>query len=100
MFLVLSAAIGFISVIFRANRSILLLEPLGYKVSKINAYHSVMICYLANLAFPRLGEIMRCTFIQSYESPFSKTFGTVVTERIVDLVSFGIVFLIALFSKR
>ncbi|HON20774.1 MAG TPA: hypothetical protein PLW70_05530, partial [Bacteroidales bacterium] len=48
VFLVLSAAIGFISVIFRANRSILLLEPLGCKVSKINAYHSVMICYLAN----------------------------------------------------
>ncbi len=101
VFLVLSAAIGFISVIFRANRSILLLEPLGYKVSKINAYHSVMICYLANLAFPRLGEIMRCTFIQSYEKvPFQKTFGTVVTERIVDLVSFGIVFLVALFFEK
>lgn len=97
VFLVISAAIGFISVIFRAFRSIILLEPLGYKVSKINSYHSVMICYIANIAFPRLGEILRCTFIQRYEKvPFQKTFGTVVTERIIDMLSFGLIFLVAL----
>ncbi len=97
IFLIISALIGLISVFLRAGRSILLLEPLGYKISRINSYHSVMICYIANLAFPRLGEVLRCTFIQRYEKvPFQKTFGTVVTERIVDLMSFGIVFLIAL----
>lgn len=97
MFLVISALIGLLSVFIRAFRSILLLEPLGYKVSKKNSYHSVMICYIANLAFPRLGEVLRCTFIQRYEKvPFQKTFGTVVTERIVDMMSFGIVFFIAL----
>jgi uncharacterized protein (TIRG00374 family) len=97
IFLVFSAAIGFISVIFRAFRSIHLLEPLGYNVSKINSYHSVMICYIANIAFPRLGEVLRCTFIQRYEKvPFQKTFGTVVTERIIDMLSFGLVFLFAL----
>ncbi|MDD4210148.1 MAG: lysylphosphatidylglycerol synthase transmembrane domain-containing protein [Bacteroidales bacterium] len=97
IFLVFSAAIGFISVIFRAFRSIQLLEPLGYNVSKINSYHSVMICYIANIAFPRLGEVLRCTFIQRYEKvPFQKTFGTVVTERIIDMLSFGLIFLFAL----
>lgn len=97
IFLIFSAAIGFISVIFRAFRSIQLLEPLGYNVSKINSYHSVMICYIANIAFPRLGEVLRCTFIQRYEKvPFQKTFGTVVTERIIDMLSFGLVFLFAL----
>ncbi len=101
IFLILSAAIAFISVIFRAYRSILLLEPLGYKISKINSYHSIMICYIANLAFPRLGEVVRCSFIQRYEQvPFQKTFGTVVTERIIDLVSFGFVFLLALIFER
>lgn len=97
IFLILSAAIGFISVIFRAFRSIQLIEPLGYNVSKINSYHSVMICYIANIAFPRLGEVLRCTFIQRYEKvPFQKTFGTVVTERIIDMLSFGLIFLFAL----
>lgn len=97
IFLVISALIGLISVFLRAGRSILLLEPLGYNISKINSYHSVMICYIANLAFPRLGEVLRCSFIQRYEKvPFQKTFGTVVTERIVDMMSFGFVLLIAL----
>ena len=97
IFMALSMIIGFLSVVFRALRSILLLEPLGYKVSKTNSYHSVMICYLANLAFPRLGEVLRCTFIQRYERvPFQKTLGTVVTERIIDMICFGLAFLIAL----
>ena len=59
-----------------------------------------MICYLANLAFPRLGEILRCTFIQRYEKvPFQKTLGTVVTERIIDMICFGLVLLFALFLE-
>ncbi|NLJ82085.1 MAG: flippase-like domain-containing protein [Bacteroidales bacterium] len=100
VFLVLSALIAILSVYIRALRSILLLEPLGYKVSKINSYHSIMVCYIANIAFPRLGELLRCTFIQRYEKvPFQKTFGTVITERVVDMLSFGLVFLLALFFE-
>lgn len=100
VFLLFSMIIGLFSVVFRALRSVQLLEPLGYKISKINSYHAVMICYLANLAFPRLGEILRCTFIQRYEKvPFQKTLGTVVTERIIDMICFGLVLLFALFLE-
>ncbi|HOS17430.1 MAG TPA: lysylphosphatidylglycerol synthase transmembrane domain-containing protein [Bacteroidales bacterium] len=101
IFLVFSMIIGLLSVVFRAFRSVILLEPLGYRVSKTNSYHSVMICYIANLAFPRLGEVLRCTFIQRYEKvPFQKTLGTVVTERIIDMICFGLTFIVALLLER
>ena len=63
------------------------LEPLGMKPRFWNSYHSVMIGYLANLAFPRLGEASRCAAMARYERmPFDKLFGTVIAERVADLV--------------
>lgn len=85
IYLILGMILGLISVYLRGLRAIMLIEPLGYKVSKSNAYHSVMICYMANVAIPRLGEILRCTYLQRYEKvPFQKSLGTVITERAVD----------------
>ena len=97
IFLVGGMVLGIISVYLRGLRSIILLEPLGYHVSQSNAYHSVMICYIANLAFPRLGELLRCTYLQTYEKvPFQKNLGTVITERIVDMLLLGLLFLLAI----
>lgn len=93
IYLVLCALIGVFSVVFRSLRSVLMLEPMGYRVRKSNTYHSIMICYLANLAIHRLGEILRCTVMQKYEKvPFQKIGGTVVTERIIDLIICGLMF--------
>lgn len=97
IFLILCLAICFLSVVFRALRSVLMIEPLGHKISKTNSYHAVTICYLANLAFPRLGEVLRCTILQQYEKvPLQKSLGTIVTERIIDLFIFAIL-LVAVF---
>lgn len=87
VFLLASLIIGAFSHYFRSLRSVLLLEPLNYQVRKSMSFFSVMVCYLANLAFPRLGEVLRCTFLQQYERvPFQKTLGTVVTERAIDVI--------------
>ena len=97
IYLIICVFIGFLSVLFRGLRSVLMIEPLGHKVSKTNSYHAVMIGYLANLAFPRLGELLRCSILQKYEKvPFQKSLGTVITERIIDIIIFGIMLLIAL----
>jgi uncharacterized protein (TIRG00374 family) len=84
---------GAIAHYFRALRNILLIDPLGHHVRKTTAFYSVMVCYLANLAIPRLGEVMRCTFLQRYDKvPFQKTFGTVVAERAFDFIIFVLLF--------
>lgn len=61
------------------------------------AFYSVMVCYLANLALPRLGEVLRCTFLQRFERvPFQKSLGAVLTERAVDVLCWAVMFLVAI----
>lgn len=83
----LSLLAGLFSHLFRAWRWNLLLEPMGYKPRFANNVMSIFIAYLANLGIPRSGEVFRATTISSYEKiPFEKGFGTIVAERIIDLI--------------
>lgn len=91
----ISAIIGFISHFLRAYRWNYLLEPLGHKTTLFNSNAAVFIGYFANYGLPRMGEISRCTIADRYDKvPFQIGFGTVVTERIIDL--FLMVFIFAL----
>ena len=59
-----------------------------------------MIGYLANLAVPRLGEVLKCTILGKYEKvPADKLVGTILVERAIDVVSLLIVFIIAIASQ-
>ncbi|MBO4600080.1 MAG: flippase-like domain-containing protein [Bacteroidales bacterium] len=81
----------------RALRWRLLYEPLGYRPGLNNTFGSVVVAYLANLAFPRLGEVMRCATLRTSDNiPIEKSLGTVVTERCIDILAFGVVVLIGL----
>ncbi|MSP08123.1 MAG: flippase-like domain-containing protein [Chitinophagaceae bacterium] len=81
----------------RALRWRLIMEPLGYKPSIMNTFLAVLIGYLANLAIPRLGEVLKCTLLAKYEKvPAEKIVGTIVAERAFDVISLGLVFLLAL----
>jgi len=90
---------GFISIVafvVRAHRWNLLIEPMGYNPSLKNTTYSVLIGYLANLAFPRLGEVSRCGALSKVESiPFNKLLGTVIVERIIDVLCLIICILLA-----
>lgn len=73
------------------------LSHLGYKTRFYNNFLTVAVSYLVNLTIPRSGEISRAALIKKYEDiPFDKGFGTIVAERIVDLLVF-IVFVIIAF---
>ncbi len=53
--------------------------------------------YLANLGIPRTGEFLRATALTTYEGvPFEKGFGTIVTERVIDLLMLLLVVFVAL----
>jgi len=98
-FLFLSVFFGVLSHLSRAYRWKFLLAPLGYKPRFINTVLSVLIAYIANLGIPRSGEILRATTLSSYEKiPFEKTFGTVIAERLVDMIIlFSIILLVLSF---
>lgn len=79
----------------RALRWKILIEPLGHQPGKLNSYLAVLIGYWANLAVPRLGEVLKCTILARYEKiPADKLVGTVVAERAIDVISLLIIFLI------
>ncbi len=84
----------------RAIRWKILMEPMGYKPSNLNTYFAVLVGYLANLAVPRLGEVLKCTILARYEKvPADKLIGTIVAERAFDLICLVIVFFITIFSQ-
>jgi uncharacterized protein (TIRG00374 family) len=96
-FVMLSVFFGVLSHLSRAYRWKFLLSPLGYQPRFINSVLAVLIAYIANLGIPRSGEILRATTLSSYENiPFEKTFGTIVAERLVDLLILLIFVLTAL----
>ena len=92
-----SVSIGLMSHLSRAYRWKFTLEPLGYKPKFLNSFMAVMIAYFANLGIPRSGEILRATTLTTYEGvPFEKAFGTIIAERIADLIMSFIFIIIAL----
>lgn len=93
-FVGLSVLIGIASHLSRAYRWRLMLSPMGHNISFLNSTLLVLITYLSNLGVPRSGEFLRATALSSYEKvPFEKGFGTIVTERVID-VFFLIAFLL------
>ncbi len=92
--------LGLLSHLSRAYRWRFQLEPLGYNIKFANSVMAVFATYLINYTIPRAGEVARASILSNYEAvPFEKGFGTIVAERIADLiVVFGIV-IIALFLQ-
>ena len=93
----LSMLLGFMSHLIRAYRWKYLLEPIGYTPKFWHRYHAMMVGYLVNLLIPRAGEVTRPALLyQTDKVPFSKSFGTIIAERMFDLVMLGIIFLITI----
>ena len=81
-----------VSNVSRAIRWNMLLKPLGSKPRLINSFLTVILGYFANLGLPRIGEVVRAGALARYENiPVEKVMGTVVTDRIVDVISIFIV---------
>lgn len=78
---------GLLAYWFRAIRWNLLLEPMGYQISNSNSLWTISFGYLMNLTIPRSGELARSTALYGVEKvPVDKSFGTIILERVVDLV--------------
>jgi len=86
--LILSLIFGLISHIIRAYRWDYLLETLNYHPRKTNLVLTVGLSYLLNLVVPRAGEVGRAAGLARYEKDikFEKAFGTIVAERMADIV--------------
>lgn len=88
----LAMVLELISLWSRATRWKYMLEPMGFKTPWKHRYHSLMIGYLANYTIPRAGEPTRAAMLfQSDAVPFTKSFGTIIAERAVDVLMLGLI---------
>jgi uncharacterized membrane protein YbhN (UPF0104 family) len=78
---------GILSHLSRAARWRLLIEPMGYQARLSTSFFAVMSGYLMNFIVPRMGEVSRCALLgRSDNIPFDKLVGTVLVERLIDLL--------------
>ena len=85
--ILLSVFVAWLGHLSRSYRWKFLMEPLNYSPKLSNMYHSTMIGYVLNFTIPRSGEVARPGFLAKKEGlPFDRVFGTVVAERIIDVL--------------
>ncbi len=97
---ILSLLVGIASHVIRSLRWQLLIEPLGKRPRLINTIGAVMIGYFANLALPRVGEVTRCGVLNKRENlPFESLLGTVIVERVSDLIMLVAITLVTILLK-
>lgn len=86
-YLILSLLFMKVSHASRAYRWKYSLLYLGYQSSFLNNFMAISVGYLLNLTIPRSGELSRAAVLKKYDNiPFDKGFGTIIAERIIDLV--------------
>lgn len=99
-YIVLGVFFGLLSHLSRAYRWKFMIEPLGYTLRLPNSIMAVFATYLVNYTIPRAGEITRASILTNYEGvPFEKGFGTIVAERIADMLVMLLIILITLFLE-
>lgn len=97
MWIGLAWVAGMLSNYSRAARWLIIAEPLGYKPRLSTSFHGVMVSYLVNFAIPRGGELTRAAMVSRAEKmPIGTVIGSVVAERVMDLIFMGLVILLAL----
>lgn len=100
LYVLLSVIISLFGYWSRAYRWKYALNHLGYNPKFHNSFFAVSISYLMNLTIPRSGEVTRAVILKKYEGvPFDKGFGTIVAERVVDLLIFLLFVITAFFLQ-
>lgn len=85
--MLLSMPFGVLAQVLRGMRWRQLLAPTGERPRLSTCIHAVFLSYASSLVVPRVGEVLRCGVLSRYDGTnFSRSVGTVVTERIVDTV--------------
>lgn len=99
-YIYLSVFIAFLGSASRAYRWKYSLEHMGFKTSFANNFMAVSIGYLMNMTIPRSGEISRALVVKKYDHiPFDKGFGSIVAERIVDMIILFFFIILAFFLQ-
>ncbi len=83
----LTMALSVLGYLSRAYRWQMQLTASQHRAPYWAVYHAMMVGYLANLVLPRMGEVIRCSVLRrTSRVPVEVSLGTVVTERVIDVL--------------
>jgi uncharacterized protein (TIRG00374 family) len=83
--------------IIRVLRWQMLIKAIGYEAGFLSAFSALSISYMVSFVVPRLGDLTRCLSVKKQNDiPFMQLLGTVIIERVVDVISLLIVLLITI----
>ena len=89
--------VSIIVYVIRTIRWQMLIKAIGYETKFYNAFSALSISYFVSFIVPRLGEVTRCLSVKKqHDIPFMKLLGTVIIERVVDIISLAILLLLTL----
>ena len=95
-----SIPFGILAQMFRGWRWKQTLEPMGEHPTMKHCVNSIFVSYAANLVLPRVGEVSRCGILKQYDGvSFSKSLGTVFTERLIDTICVALITGLTLLSQ-
>ncbi|RYD87807.1 MAG: flippase-like domain-containing protein, partial [Sphingobacteriales bacterium] len=87
LYVYIALLIGFTGFWARAYRWKYTLSHIGYTAPFMVKFSAVCITYVMNMLIPRSGEVSRAVVLNKYAGvPFDKALGTIIAERIVDLI--------------
>ena len=85
--MLLSFPFGILAQALRGWRWQQTLEPLDEHPRSCVSVNAIFLSYAASLVVPRIGEFTRCAVLKRWEGiSFTRALGTVVTERMVDML--------------
>jgi len=96
-FLLLSVLLSLASHSLRTHRWHLFLKPLAHRPKWYNSFFAVCVAYFMNLFIPKSGEVSRAVTLNQYENtPMEHGLGTIITERLIDLIFLALFFSLAI----
>ncbi|HAD96157.1 MAG TPA: hypothetical protein DCG19_02065 [Cryomorphaceae bacterium] len=97
-YVIASMIMGYLAFVSRGIRWKYLIEPMGFKTNTWHSIHAISLGYFTNALIPRAGELARCTSLNQMDKvPVNRLFGTVIVERIIDLIMMASLALLSLY---
>ncbi len=98
--MLLSFPFGILAQVFRGIRWRQVLQPMGENPRISTCVNAVFLSYASSLVIPRVGEVLRCGVLKRYDGiGFTRGVGTVVTERVIDMVIIAILSLFVVVAQ-
>lgn len=93
--MLLSFPFGILAQVLRALRWRQALRPMGERPRLSVCTDAIFLSYASSLVVPRAGEVVRCGILRRFEGvSFSRSVGTVFTERVVDMLTIAVLALL------